>query len=95
MLAVHPEPFDQKFLSFTPPMPSEIPPERTLPDAKKTDDGKGWTVKAALKVPSPDPHPHLHPNLLPLPHPHQPHPHALTCFLLHAARSACKSHCGR
>jgi len=48
LLAVRPEPFNAKYLSFTPPMPESIPPERQLPDPPKTSDGKGWTVQTAL-----------------------------------------------
>ncbi|KAL1512007.1 hypothetical protein AB1Y20_005282 [Prymnesium parvum] len=49
LLAVHPEPFDQQYLSFTPPHPATIPPESSMPDPGKTADGKGWTVNAALR----------------------------------------------
>ena len=48
LLAVRPEPFDGKYLSFTPPQPGSIPPERQLPDPPKTSDGKGWSVANAL-----------------------------------------------
>ena len=48
-MPVRPEAFNAKYLTFTPPQPSAIPPERALPDQSKTPDGKGWTVMAALK----------------------------------------------
>jgi len=48
LLAVRPEAFQAKYLSFTPPQPSEIPPERQLPDPPKSNDGKGWDVHQAL-----------------------------------------------
>ena len=48
LLAVRPEPFNGKYLSFTPPQPLSIPPERNPPDPAKTPDGKGWTVEQVL-----------------------------------------------
>jgi len=48
LLAVQPEPLDQKYLSFTPPDPGIVPPERKLPDPAKSPDGKGWSVGTAL-----------------------------------------------
>jgi hypothetical protein len=48
LMAVRPEQFNAKYLSFTPPAPGTIPPERNLPDPAKTRDGKGWTVETAM-----------------------------------------------
>mmetsp|Transcript_24634 Transcript_24634/g.80370 ORF Transcript_24634/g.80370 Transcript_24634/m.80370 type:complete len:584 (-) Transcript_24634:721-2472(-) len=47
MLPVRPEPFDQRYLSFTPPQPGPTPPERHEPAPARA--GNGWTVVAALQ----------------------------------------------
>jgi hypothetical protein len=57
LFPVDPEGFDGKFLSYTPPLPGPVPPERgthiphefrgLMPD--KTPDGMGWPVAVAFK----------------------------------------------
>lgn len=58
LLAVSPEGLGARYLSFTPPQPKTIPPDRSpdlgptrpngqLPD--RTSDGKGWPVATALR----------------------------------------------
>ena len=58
LFPVSPEPFDGRYLTFTPPQPGPLPPERhpsllTNPNRPEpmpgmTADKKGWTIPAAL-----------------------------------------------
>jgi len=58
LFPLKPEPFDGRYLSFTPPQPGPVPPERhpsllvnpakPMPLPNLTPDKKGWKVKDAL-----------------------------------------------
>ena len=48
MLPVRPEPFDQRYLSFTPPQPGPTPPERHEPaPARASPPDEGAAARAA------------------------------------------------
>ena len=57
LFPVSPEGFDGQFLTYTPPQPTDVPPERGLhiPQAfsglmpDRTTDGRGWSVATAFK----------------------------------------------